>query len=305
MMMRWILTLMLLSMVCFPSQAQPIDLSRSVIVVRSGDRSPAEAVAADILTEEIAKRTGLKWPIANKTPESAGAIIRLGIGDKTSVPPKPESFSIRVIPASPNKETPPVVEIFGADGRGVMFGVGKLLRTLDWGKGRVGLDAQFSCALSPNVPLRGHQIGYRARANSWDAWTLAQFDQYFREMAIFGANAVENIPFEDSDDSPLMKIPRGEMNLKFGELCAKYDLDHWVWIPVQFDVPDPAKEVAFLKKQDDFYRNCKRLDAVFVPGGDPGDNHAKHLLPFLEKMAKTLAAHHPQAKVWLSLQGFK
>ena len=305
MMMRWILTLMLLSMVCFSSQAQPIDLSRSVIVVRSGDRSPAEAVAADILTEEIAKRTGLKWPIANKTPESAGAIIRLGIGDKTRVPPKPESFRIRVIPASPNKETPPVVEIFGADGRGVMFGVGKLLRTLDWGKGRVGLDAQFSCALSPNVPLRGHQIGYRARANSWDAWTLAQFDQYFREMAIFGANAVENIPFEDSDDSPLMKIPRGEMNLKFGELCAKYDLDHWVWIPVQFEVPDPAKEVAFLKKQDDFYRNCKRLDAVFVPGGDPGDNHAKHLLPFLEKMAKTLATHHPQAKVWLSLQGFK
>ena len=93
MMMRWILTLMLLSMVCFSSQAQTIDLSRSVIVVRSGDRSPAEAVAADILTEEIAKRTGLKWPIANKTPESAGAIIRLGIGDKTRVPPHPKVFA--------------------------------------------------------------------------------------------------------------------------------------------------------------------------------------------------------------------
>ncbi len=304
-MLRWILSLLCLSMICFPVLGQRLDLSRSTIVVRPGERSPAEAVAADILTEEIAKRTGLKWPITTKAPESAEVIIRLGLGDKTTVSPKPESFSIRIVKGQSNKESPLVVEILGADGRGVMFGVGKLLRTLDWEKGRVGLDAKFSCTLSPNVPLRGHQIGYRARANSWDAWTLAQFDQYFREMAIFGANAVENIPFEDSDDSPLMKIPRGEMNLKFGELCAKYDLDHWVWIPVQFEVPDPAKEAAFLKKQDDFYRNCKRLDAVFVPGGDPGDNHAKQLLPFLEKMAKTLAAHHPKAKVWLSLQGFK
>ncbi len=304
-MLRWFLPILVLSLNGFSARSQDLDLSRSVIVVRQGERSPAEKVAADILSEEIAKRTGLKWQITQKASGPANTIVRLGLFDKSTASPKPESFSIRIIPGQPNKETLPVVEILGADGRGVMFGVGKFLRTLHWDKGQVKLDAQFSCTLSPNVPLRGHQIGYRARANSWDAWTLAQFDQYFREMAIFGANAVENIPFEDSDDSPHMKIPRGEMNLKFGELCAKYDLDHWVWVPVQFEVPNLAKEAAFLKKQDDFYRNCKRLDAVFVPGGDPGDNHAKNLLPFLEKMAKTLATHHPKAKVWLSLQGFK
>ena len=305
MMMRWILTLMLLSMVCFSSQAQPIDLSRSVIVVRSGDRSPAEAVAADILTEEIAKRTGLKWPIANKTPESAGAIIRLGIGDKTRVPPKPESFRIRVIPASPNKETPPVVEIFGADGRGVMFGVGKLLRTLDWGKGRVGLDAQFSCALSPNVPLRGHQIGYRARANSWDAWTLAQFDQYFREMAIFGANAVENIPFEDSDDSPLMKIPRGDMNLKFGELCAKYDLDHWVWIPVQFEVPIPPRRSLSSKNRTTFTEIANDSMRYLSPAGIPATTMPNTFSPFWKKWPKPLPPTIPKQRYGYPFKGSK
>ncbi len=302
-MFRYPLSLLLLCIGFNPAFCQVLDLSRAAIVVRSGERLPAEKVAATILCEEIAKRTGFTFPISETAPESAGALIRLGLGSKDTVPQIPESFSIRVIPAQ--EKTPNIVEILGADGRGVLFGVGKLLRTLEWSKGRLNLDSGFSAVQSPDVPLRGHQIGYRARANSWDAWTIAQFDQHFRELAIFGANAIENIPFEDNDASPHMKLPRAEMNLKIAELCQKYDLDHWVWVPVQFEVPNGAKEEAFLKIQDDFYKACKRLDAVFVPGGDPGDNHAHTLLPFLEKMSKTLAVHHPRAKIWLSLQGFR
>ena len=302
-MVRWCLCFFLFSISIDQALGQELDLSRAAIVVRAGERFPAEKVAATILSEEIAKRTGLTLPISESPPESAGALIRLDLGTKDTVPQTPESFSIRVIAAK--EKTPTIVEVLGTDGRGVMFGVGKLLRTLEWSKGRLSLDSRFSCVLSPDVPLRGHQIGYRARANSWDAWTVDQFDQHFRELAIFGANSIENIPFEDNDPSPHMKLPRSEMNLKFAELCAKYDLDHWVWVPVQFEVPNVAKEEAFLKLQDDFYKACKRLDAVFVPGGDPGDNHAHTLLPFLEKMAKTVSNHHPKAKIWLSLQGFK
>ena len=55
-------------------------------------------------------------------------------------------------------------------------------------------------------------------------------------------------------------------------------------------------------QQEAFYSQVKRLDGVFVPGGDPGNNHAAVLLPFLEKMAALLARHHPHAKIWLSLQ---
>jgi hypothetical protein len=46
------------------------------------------------------------------------------------------------------------------------------------------------------------------------------------------------------------------------------------------------------------------LDAVFVPGGDPGENPPELVLPFMEDLAKLLAKHHPQAKVWVSLQYF-
>ena len=193
------------------------------------------------------------------------------------------------------------VLITGSDPRGVMFGVGKLLRVLDWKKGNVTLPADFAADLSPDRPIRGHQVGYRATANSWDAWTTRQFDQYFRDLVIFGANSIENIPFEGKV-SDVMKYGRREMNLKLSEMCAKYDIDHWEWVPVEFLLPNPQKEAKFLAQQEQFYKACPRLDAVFVPGGDPGDNLFKDLLPYVEKMAAVLRKYHPKATVWISLQ---
>ena len=102
-----------------------------------------------------------------------------------------------------------------------------------------------------------------------------------------------------------MKYPRTEMNLKFAELCDKYDLDHWIWVPVLVKLPEAAEETAFLEQQEAYYRQVKRLDAIFVPGGDPGDNKAHLLLPFLERMAALVTKYHPDAKIWLSLQHFK
>ncbi len=43
---------------------------------------------------------------------------------------------------------------------------------------------------------------------------------------------------------------------------------------------------------------------MFFPGGDPGDNAAQLVVPFLKDTAARLARHHPRAKVWLSLQHF-
>ena len=185
-----------------------------------------------------------------------------------------------------------------------MFGVGKLLRSFDWNEGVVKLSGDLEINSSPNVPLRGHQLGYRARANSWDAWNVAQFEQHIRDLVVFGANAIENIPFEDSQKSVLMPVPRDEMNVAMGNICAKYEIDYWVWVPIEFQLPDADREAAFLKQQEAFYRDCKHLNGVFIPGGDPGSNEARDLLPFARKMAELLQRHHPQAKVWISLQKF-
>jgi hypothetical protein len=298
------------------AHAGDLDFSAATVVVRSGHKPAAENIAPTVLTEEIVRRTGRTWPVTDHWPESAKSLIVLST---ISAPPdwkdqipttareipalhRAEGFAIRVHEGRADRL--PTVFVTGTDPRGLLVGVGKLLRLLDWGPGAVTIASDFQVDLSPRVALRGHQLGFRARANSWDAWTPAQFDQYIRELVIFGANSVENIPFEDSTPSPLMPIPRAEMNLAMADICARYDVDYWLWVPVEFKLPDPEKGKAFLAQQEEFYRECKRIDAVFVPGGDPGDNSARELMPYVREMAGLLQKYHPRAKLWISLQKF-
>ncbi|MBS0261366.1 MAG: hypothetical protein JSS02_05365 [Planctomycetes bacterium] len=297
-------------------QAADVDFSKATVVVRAGERPAAELAAERVLIEEVARKTGLTWQVTTDWPAQAEAIIALSVNStppawKDRIPASAlgsptlkhaEGFAVRVQDRTAAQSA--TVYVTGSDPRGLLFGVGKLLRSAAWGRGRWSLPAGLAVDLSPRVPLRGHQLGYRARANSWDAWTVAQFDQYIRELVIFGANAIENIPFEDSDPSPVMKVPRSEMNLALSQVCARYDVEYWLWIPVEFRLPDAEKERAALRRQEEFYRTCPRIDAVFVPGGDPGDNPARTLLPHVRQMAELLRKYHPRAKLWVSLQKF-
>lgn len=291
-------------------RADAIDLTHAIVVIRGGQLPAAEKIAPVILTEEIAKRTGTHWTVTDQWPNGKTAVIALSAVNappswKEQIPSgdvghkKAEGFSIRVVPAG--GEQPVRVFVTGSDSRGVMFGVGKLLRSLDWGSGPISLPADFAVDLAPDREIRGHQVGYRDTANSWDAWTVDQFEQYFRDLAIFGANSVENIPFQGKT-SDLMKYSRREMNVKLSALCDKYDIDHWIWLPVDFLLPNPKKSDAFFAQQEDYYKAVPRLDAVFIPGGDPGDNAMPVLLPYVEKIAALLSKYHPHAKIWISLQ---
>jgi hypothetical protein len=299
--------------------ADPVDLTHATVVIPDGSLPAAEKIAPVILTEEIAKRSSVSWPIVTRWPDSGknSAVIAVCgtsipaawathlpielLADLKSQSRKAEGFHIRALPAEGTR--PATVLVVGNDSRGAMFGAGKLLRSLEWDSRTVRLPADFSVDLAPDREIRGHQIGYRPTANSYDAWSLEQLEQYFRDMVIFGANAVESIPLHERP-SPLMKYSRELVNTEFGELCEKYDLDHWAWIPLELILPSPEKEAAFLAKQEAFFKSCRRLDAVFLPGGDPGDNHTKELMPYAERMAALLRKYHPKATVWISLQRF-
>src|SRR5207249_12302421 len=107
----------------------------------------------------------------------------------------------------------PVVSVAGNDNRGVLFGVGRLLRALQMEKRKITLPRDFAIATAPHYRLRGHQLGYRPKTNSYDGWTLALWEQYIRDLAVFGCNAVELIPprSDDADDSPHFTLPPMEM----------------------------------------------------------------------------------------------
>jgi hypothetical protein len=297
-----------------PAPARDVDLREAVILVAARPKLRTELVTATMLQKEVRKRTGLKWDV---TAERSGRKPVVALAGATEselagleVPRhrgqdlpefRPEGYRIWVRQDGDGK---PVIWVIGADDRGILFGVGRLIRLLDWGPGRVSLDEATDVSSSPAYPIRGHQLGYRARANSYDAWDVAAYEQYIRDLILFGGNAVENIPFQDDQPSPHMKVPRDEMNKALSEICDRYDLDYWVWTPVVFDLNDVAQRAAELKRHESLYAACPRLDAVFVPGGDPGANAPELLLPFLEDIGARLTARHPRARVWLSLQWF-
>jgi len=289
------------------AQAGDVDLREAHILIAEKPRSRTEPVAARMLQEEVQKRTGLQWEISSIHESRQPAIALATVGAKElagrKVPALPESKKegcrIYVEPGAG-----PVVWVIGADARGVLFGAGRLLRLLNWGPGHAALADTTDIATAPAYAIRGHQLGYRARANSYDAWNAATYEQYIRDLVLFGTNCIENIPFEDDQPSPHMTVPRDEMNVRLSEICNRYDLDYWVWTPVVFDLHDQAKRTAELEKHVSFYKACPRLDAVFVPGGDPGANPPELLLPFLKDIGERLMAQHPAARVWLSLQWF-
>ncbi len=289
-----------------------IDLGGATIVVPQADAPAVVGTAATVLAEEIASRAGQKLAIGETWPEKGtaivlatyaeGALAGLPVPEVAADHPvrKPEGFWLHATEA----EGKPVLWVLGNDGRGVLFGVGAILRKMNWEKGAATLPDNFELATAPAYPIRGHQLGYRARANSWDAWTLDQFDQHIRELTFFGMNSFENIPFQDDTTNPMMKYSREEMNRELSRICDKYDVDYWVWTPAEFDLSDQKQRDELLAMHRKLYEDSPRIDGVFFPGGDPGDNPPELVMPFLADVAKELIPRHPHARVWLSLQGF-
>lgn len=288
------------------SLAQGTDLTEAVIVVRAETTSNAERAAADVLVEEFEKRTGVRLAVSTEWP-STGPVIALAGGEPPEEWPHADGYGAEV-PAegyffhSGSFNEP--VWILGADGRGALYGVGHFLRNLYWQGDKVHLRPSSPLTTSPEYPIRGHQLGFRYRANSWDFWTLDQFDQYIRELTFFGVNSIENIPFQDERISPLMKLSRDEANVGMSQICEKYGLDYWIWSPAEFHLTDKEKRAELLAKHEALFEAAPVMTGVFFPGGDPGENPPELVLPYLEDMAKVLNKHHPEGKVWLSLQWF-
>ncbi len=199
--------------------------------------------------------------------------------------------------------------IIGADERGLLFGIGKLLRTVRFDRQRAVLEpSDANVTAAPKYPLRGHQLGYRPKTNSYDAWTVATWDQYIRDLAMFGTNAIELIPprSDDLPDSPHFPLPPEQMMTEMSRIADDYGLDVWIWYPaMDADYADAATVESALKEWAHIYQILPRIDAVFVPGGDPGHTAPKPMLAFLEKQKASLRRFHSKAQMWVSAQSFR
>lgn len=296
-----------------PDARAVVDLSKAVIVAPASHSVFAKA--SDMLAVEIEKRSGIRLQCVSTPPQDAKAVILLGTVDTSAgsgatpppgiaVPEKAEGYAIWV-DAPPSKA--PVVHLVGRDFRGALFAAGRLLRLIDCAGGRVTISTGARLATAPKFAIRGHQIGYRNTPNAYDAWDQKVYEQYFRDLIFFGTNSIEfTTTLTDDEKGPHMIMSTWDMTAELSKILDAYDLNCWIWqeIPPEDDVSKPEvadRELDDLRK---LFDSLKRLDAVFVPGGDGGITPAPVLMPFLERLAPVLKKSHPKATLWVSNQTF-
>jgi hypothetical protein len=278
--------------------------------------SGSEQKAVDLLRREVEKRTLIRWSagagvaadrpaicigsaasLEGLTHPAARELLALG------VPAAAEGYRLRVQADG----GAPVVSIVGRDARGVLFGIGHLLRELRMSRGRVSLSAGLDIATAPRYPLRGHQLGYRDKTNSYDGWDLPQWEQYICDLAVFGSNAIEMIPPRSDDKPDSIHFPRPPLEMMAGvsTIADEYGIDVWLWYPaLDEDYADPATVEFALNEWAVVFAALPRIDAIMVPGGDPGHAPPHVLMALLEQQTRSLRRFHPNAEMWVSPQGY-
>ena len=290
-----------------PAPDMSLDLTTATILV-AADASPRERTAATMLLEEVTRRSRARWSIGERA--ATGPTIQVGrlatlrrgaLATRLGAAPAPGAEGYRLL------STRDTVVVAGADERGVLFGIGRLLRSLEMSRDRVLLRAPLDLTETPVVAVRGHQLGYRPKTNSYDAWDVPQWEQYIRDLAVFGTNAIELIPprSDDDADSPHFPLPQIEMMVEMSRLADKYGLDVWVWYPaLDEDYTSEANIQKAVTEWAGVLGRLPRLDAVFVPGGDPGHTEPAAMFGLLERQTASLRTFHPRLTMWLSPQGF-
>lgn len=181
--------------------------------------------------------------------------------------------------------------------RGLIYGYSLFLRKSVFKDGKITLIKNISGTYSPDKKIRGHQLGYRDTNNTCDAWGEEEYRRYLLDLMMFGVNTFEGI-CDGEEQNCLMKYPADVMLMKTAEICNDLDIDVSVWHPTYSE----ESEEDVRKKIYDCYSNIKKLDALFIPGGDPGDMMPNDFFKRCELIKNILNEIHPETKLWVSAQ---
>src|SRR5919107_116759 len=107
------------------SVAFAIDVTHAVVVA-PGNLTGPERKAVEMLVDEVAARSQVRWQLASRPP--SGNVPVVTIARKQGIA-GPEGYGIRTAGTH--------LTITGDDARGVLFGIGRLLRGLEFSRGHV------------------------------------------------------------------------------------------------------------------------------------------------------------------------
>lgn len=195
-----------------------------------------------------------------------------------------------------------VITVRAATKRGFVYGAGWLLRHADG----LTLSLPANVAEAPVQAIRGTQIGYRFKNNSYDAWTPAMLARRIEDFALWGANRIQIVApkSDDAASSPLSPVPVETAVREMARGAHRLGLDVALFYPLLHDYDGGEADRAEIAAFSDLVATFPALNAVYLPGGDPGHTPPERLLPLAERLAQTLRAHFPRSELLISTQGF-
>ncbi len=182
--------------------------------------------------------------------------------------------------------------------RGLIYGIGMILRNTVSENGKpVILDEAFG-SFSPDMPKRGHGIGYTDMSNSYEAWSREQFRRYILELMYFGLNTVETSYSATDKRTVLMKYDFKEAFEIISSCCEEFDAELTVWYSLRKSKTDEETIAEML----DVYGNLPKITSLFIPGGDPGDLLPEDFLRRCKKIKQAFSARFPDIELLPSAQ---
>ncbi|NLA76253.1 MAG: hypothetical protein GX851_00215 [Clostridiales bacterium] len=241
--------------------------------------------AAELFTQEIQLRTGARPQAAT---EACAPCVVFSVCEDL---PGKDSYKISLCDG--------VITLCALGIRGLIYAFSMFLRKTVYENGKILLIKDISGVYTPDKRIRGHQLGYRTTPNSYDAWDYDQYYRYYRDLMFFGANTCEHIPNEELKvrRNRLMKYEPEEFLPEASRLADTLDMDVSLWYPNNEESIESA-----VKRREALFEKVPRVDAVFPPGGDPGEFYADEFLERCIAISKGLKRVHPAAQMWPSAQ---
>lgn len=307
------------------ANAKPLQV-QSVAIVTGANASGPELKAAEILSKRLVKRSGAKADVVVENAEipAADITIAVGTGANNNLVSKwagefgaelvklpnsdqvhPEGFAVK----SGAVDGKPGVVVTGADGRGVIYGVGWLLRALTYKDGFVEVPESLDRAEKPAFWMRGgnpHGAGSRAREyGQLRDMTGEEHQEIMEDQMLLGTNV-----FGGNPDN--MRSTYG-MLTAFGRTANEMHQD--------FQMPDgwgaddgrsfkyvcpsvPEARKALLESFDEFFKTAPKYDFFTTNSGDEGGCRCDRCEPWggtyiklLREIADLLHKYQPDCKI--------
>jgi hypothetical protein len=198
MMTKWMPLLVLLALAAVANAADP---APSVRVMLSPDAGPIAKRAAEILGREITERCNAKVASAGDAALSVELAVEPGIGT--------EGYKIVDGPGGS-------VRIIGNDDRGLLYGVGKFLRTSRYDRGGFTPGAWRGESM-PKCPVRGIYFATHFHNFYHDA-PIEEVQRYVEDLGLWGYNNVMvwyDMRYYDGFDDPKAVEFRRRLRLIF------------------------------------------------------------------------------------------